>query len=207
MNEYAGGQCTVAITPELPPAVPRCGNVFTRTAGRMALRWLGWRITGNLPDEPRLIVIAAPHTSNWDWAIAMVAMLALGVRINYLIKHTAFVWPLSLVLRGTGGIPIDRTAPVGLVEDVVARIRSAERIIVVITPEGTRSRVESWKTGFLRVAELAQVPIVQVAWHYPDRLLHIGPVVEQTGDHENDIARIRSYYRQFTGCNPANQSP
>lgn len=207
MNECAGVQDAGEIVPELPPALPRFGNTFTRAVGRTALRWLGWRITGKLPDEPRLIVIAAPHTSNWDWAIAMVAMLALGVRINYLIKHTVFVWPLSMVFRVSGGIPIDRSAPVGLVEDMVARIRSAEQIVVVITPEGTRSRVDNWKTGFLRVAELVQVPVVQVAWHYPDRLLHIGPVAELTGDHEHDIARIRSYYRQFTGRNPTNQSP
>lgn len=207
MAGYAGTRPDEDIVPELPASVPRSGNALTRRVGRTLLRWFGWRVTGNLPDERRLLVIAAPHTSNWDWVIAMVAMLALGIRISYLMKASVFVWPLSVLLRASGGIPIDRSSPAGLVDDVVARLRATERIVMVITPEGTRSRVESWKTGFLRIAERAEVPVVQVAWHYPGKLIHLGPVAELSGDHERDIARIRAWYRQFTGRNPQNQSP
>lgn len=207
MTGYVAAQAADDVVPELPPGIPRLGTTYTRRAACALLRWLGWRVTGNLPDRPRLIVIAAPHTSNWDWVIAMVAMLALGIRINYLIKDSVFVWPLSVILRASGGIPIDRGSPAGLVEDVVARLRAAERIVMVITPEGTRSRVTTWKTGFLRIAELAGVPVVQVAWHYPARQIHLGPVADLSGDHERDIARIRAWYRQFTGRNPGNQSP
>lgn len=192
---------------DLPASLPRFGNAFTRSLGRALLRCSGWRLSGNLPDEPRLIVIAAPHTSNWDWVFAMFAMLALGVRINYLIKDSLFVWPLSVLLRASGGIAIDRSSPTGVVENVVKRLRTTERIVMVITPEGTRSRVTTWKTGFLRIAELAGLPIVPVAWHYPQRRIHIGAVIPQSGDHERDIATIRAYYRQFTGKNPENQSP
>ena len=195
------------VVPELPRSLPRLGNAFTRWLGRVLLRGGGWRVGGCLPDEPRLIVIAAPHTSNWDWVVAMCAMLALGVRINYLIKDSLFVWPLSLLLRTSGGIAIDRSMPAGVVEDVAARLRAVPRMVMVITPEGTRSRVETWKTGFLRVAELARLPVVPVAWHYPDRLIHIGQPFVLSGDHERDIAAIRAYYRQFTGRNPENQSP
>ena len=207
MAGYAGTRPAEDIVPELPASVPRFGNALTRWVGRALLRWSGWRVTGNLPDERRLLVIAAPHTSNWDWVIAMFAMLALGVRINYLIKDTLFVWPLSVLLRASGGIPTDRSAPAGLVEEVATRVCETEQVVMVITPEGTRSRVETWKTGFLRVAELARLPVVQVAWHYPDRLVHNGPVAELSGDHERDIARIRAWYRQFIGRNPENQSP
>ena len=195
------------VVPQMPPRVPKGGNAFTRWVGRAVLRLLGWRVTGNLPDEPRFIAIAAPHTSNWDWAIAMAALLALGIRINYMIKDSAFVWPLSLVLRATGGIPTNRAAPAGVVEDVAGRLLNTPEIIMVITPEGTRRRVERWKTGFLRIAALAELPVVQVSWHYPCKLIHLGPVAELTGDLDTDIAAIRAYYRQFTGRNPENQSP
>ncbi len=195
------------VVPQMPPRVPKGGNAFTRWVGRTVLRLLGWRVTGNLPDEPRFIAIAAPHTSNWDWAVAMAALLALGIRINYMIKDSAFVWPLSLVLRATGGIPTNRAAPAGLVEDVAERLLNTPEIIMVITPEGTRRRVERWKTGFLRIAALAQLPVVQVSWHYPGKLIHLGPVAELTGDLDTDIAAIRAYYRQFTGRNPESQSP
>lgn len=195
------------VVPQMPPRVPKGGNAFTRWVGRTVLRLLGWRVTGNLPDEPRFIAIAAPHTSNWDWAVAMAALLALGIRINYMIKDSAFVWPLSLVLRATGGIPTNRAAPAGMVEDVAERLLDTPEIIMVITPEGTRRRVERWKTGFLRIAALAQLPVVQVSWHYPGKLIHLGPVAELSGDLDTDIAAIRAYYRQFTGRNPENQSP
>jgi 1-acyl-sn-glycerol-3-phosphate acyltransferase len=195
------------IAPRVPPRVARAGGEFGRWFGCAILRLVGWRITGQLPDTEKMIVIAAPHTSNWDWALAMPSLFALGVRINYLIKDTAFWWPASLLLKATGGIPVNRREPAGMAEDVSRRIREAERIIMVITPEGTRARVEKWKTGFLRIAQLAEVPVVQLSWDYPSRTIHLGPVAEVSGDFEADIARIRAYFRAFTGRNPENQSP
>lgn len=195
------------VAPTLPPRVPRGGNAFSHWVGRVLLRLFGWRVTGTLPDEPKLMVIAAPHTSNWDWVFAMGALWALEVRINYLIKDTAFVWPLSWILRATGGVPTNRAAPAGMVEELVERIDRNPEIILVITPEGTRARVERWKTGFLRIAELARLPIVQVSWDYPSRTIHLGPVATPGGDTETDITAIRTYYRRFQGRNPENQSP
>jgi 1-acyl-sn-glycerol-3-phosphate acyltransferase len=191
----------------MPPRVPSGGNAFTRWVGRTLLRALRWRVTGNLPDEPRFIAIAAPHTSNWDWAMAMATMLALGIRINYMIKDTAFIWPLSWLFRVTGGISTNRLAPGGMVEELAERLIRTPEIILVITPEGTRGRVERWKTGFLRIAELAQLPVLQVSWDYRERSIHFGPLAELSGDTETDITRIRQYYRQFSGRNPENQSP
>lgn len=195
------------VVPQMPPRVPRGGNAFTRWVGRAVLRAFGWRVTGNLPDEPRFIAIAAPHTSNWDWVVAMAALLALGIRINYMVKDSAFVWPFSVILHASGGIATNRAAPAGLVEDLSARILHTPEIILAITPEGTRARVEHWKTGFLRIAKLARLPVVQVSWDYPARLITLGPVAELSGDMATDIANVRAYYRQFTGRNPENQSP
>lgn len=196
-----------SIVPAMPPRVAKGGNAFTRWLGLSVLRLFGWKVTGGLPDREKLLVIAAPHTSNWDWVTALLALWAMGLRMNYLIKDTALWWPASILIRATGGIPVNRAEPAGLAEAVARRVVEADRIIMVITPEGTRSRVEQWKTGFLRIAAVAQLPVVQVAWDYPSRTIHLGPEATLTGDAATDIAAIRQYYRQFTGRNPENQSP
>lgn len=195
------------VVPQMPPRVAKGGNAFTRWLGLTALRLAGWQVTGGLPDREKLLVIAAPHTSNWDWVIALLALWAMGLRMNYLIKDTALWWPASILIRGTGGIPVNRAEPAGMADSLAVRIRDADRIIMVITPEGTRSRVEQWKTGFLRIAAVSSLPVVQVSWDYPSRTVHLGPEAHLTGDTATDIAAIRQYYRQFTGRNPENQSP
>jgi 1-acyl-sn-glycerol-3-phosphate acyltransferase len=164
-------------------------------------------VTGNLPDIEKILVIGAPHTSNWDWVVALFVMFALDIRMTVLIKDTAFWWPAGWFLRVTGAMPVNRRNPAGIAGEVARNVRAAERIIVVITPEGTRSRVEKWKTGFLRIAEAAELPVVQVSFDYPSRTLHLGPIAQLTGDTETDIARIREYYRPFRGYRPENQSP
>jgi 1-acyl-sn-glycerol-3-phosphate acyltransferase len=193
--------------PHLPARVPKRGNAITRAIGRLILRVAGWRVTGEIPDLPRMIWAVAPHTSNWDWVLAMLGVFALGVRANYLVKHTVFFWPLGALLRVTGGIPVNRNAPAGMVEDVAQRIAGVPEIVLAITPEGTRSRVEQWKTGFLRIAERARLPVVLVSWDYARREIRFGPLAELSDDHAMDIERIRAYYRQFVGRNPENQSP
>ena len=195
------------VVPQQPPRVARGGNAFTRWLGLTVLRLAGWQVKGCRPDREKLLVIAAPHTSNWDWVIALLALWAMGLRMNYLIKDTALWWPASILIRATGGIGVNRAEPAGIADSLAQRIRDADRIIMVITPEGTRSRVEQWKTGFLRIASVSSLPVVQVAWDYPSRTVHLGPEAPLTGDAATDIAAIRQYYRQFTGRNPENQSP
>ncbi len=195
------------VVPPVPPRVARGGNAFTRWLGLTVLRLAGWQVTGGLPDREKLLVIAAPHTSNWDWVMALLALWAMGLRMNYLIKDTALWWPASILIRATGGIGVNRAEPAGIADSLAQRIRDADRIIMVITPEGTRARVEQWKTGFLRIAAVSSMPVVQVSWDYPSRTVHLGPEAHLTGDTATDIAAIRQYYRQFTGRNPENQSP
>lgn len=194
------------VAPEVPSRVARRNSAMLRWFGRCGLRAAGWRVTGNLPDTEKILVIGAPHTSNWDWVVAVFVMWALDIRMTVLIKDTVFWGPVGWFLRLTGAMPVNRRNPAGIAEDVAGNIRAAERIIVVITPEGTRSRVEKWKTGFLRIAEAALIPIVQVSFDYPSRTLHLGPIAELSGDVDTDIERIRAYYRPFTGCRPENQS-
>ncbi len=187
----------------IPDSLPRRGNRLTRAVGRLLLRLGGWRLTGEFPDAPKFVVAAAPHTSNWDglWAIAL--FLATGVDFHWMAKKELFALPLlGRLFRWLGGVPVDRQAPRGLVEQVVDQFREREAFLLVITPEGTRRRVERWKTGFYRIAHAAQVPIVLGFVDYPRRLLGIGPTFVPTGEMDREIAAMRAFFAQMTGRHP-----
>lgn len=187
--------------PALPPQAPRTGNRFTRWLGRSVLRLGGWTIAGDWPDLPRLVVIAAPHSSGWDAVWGLAAKLAMGVDIAFMAKAELFRGPLGWLLRRFGGIPVDRSAPGGIVDQTAAQIRAASRMWFVLAPEGTRRRVEHWKAGFWKIARRAGVPVFCAWFHYPDRTIGLGPLVELTDDAPADMARIRVLYRPYHGKN------
>ena len=190
------------VVPPLPPNAPRVKpNAFTRWIGRSALRVGGWRVAGPLPDVPKLVLIAAPHSSNWDGIWGFAAKLALGFEVKVLGKAQLFWWPLGPLLRRLGVIPIDRSSPQGTVEQAVDMIRRSERIWYALTPEGTRRRVEKWKSGFWKIAHEAQVPILPAYFHYPDRRIGVGPLFATTGDMAADIAALRAWYAPWIGKN------
>ena len=187
--------------PALPAAAPRDGNGFTRWLGRTILRAGGWTIAGDWPDLPRLVVIAAPHSSGWDAFWGLAAKLAMGVDITFIAKAELFRGPLGWILRRLGGLPVNRSAPGGIVEQTAARIRRGERMWFVLAPEGTRRRVEHWKSGFWKIARAADVPVFCAWFHYPDRTIGLGPLVGTTPDLAADMARIRAIYRPYHGRN------
>lgn len=185
--------------PALPPNAPRTGHAFSRWLGRSVLRLGGWTIHGQFPDVPRLVLLAAPHSSAWDAVWGLAAKLAMGVDIAFLAKAELFKGPLGWLLRKFGGIPVDRTAAHGAVEQAAASIRNAGRMWFVLAPEGTRRRVEHWKSGFWHIARAAGVPVFCAWFHYPDRVIGLGQLFEMTDDPRADMARIREYYRPFQG--------
>lgn len=188
--------------PATPPRMPRVRpNRFTRWLGKTFLRLCGWRVVGQLPDEPKLVMIVAPHSSNWDGVWGMATKIALGFEVRVLGKAQLFWWPLSPLLRKLGVIPIDRKAPQGTVRQAVDMIRNADRIWFAITPEGTRKRVETWKTGFWKIARAANVPILMAYFHYPEKTVGVGELFWPSDDLEADMARIREYYRPWIGKN------
>lgn len=194
------------LLPEMPAIVPRAGGAARRWLGRTLLRLSGWRLEGEFPHHRQMVLAAAPHTSNWDFVIAMFVIMALGVRVSYMMKKEAFFWPFGALFMKLGGIPIDRKAATDVVEQVTQWYRDHEKVWVVITPEGTRAKVSRWKTGFLRIADSAKVPVCLVAWDYPSKTMHIGPVWPVSGDYEADLASIREYIcTRYTGQNPENQ--
>ena len=187
--------------PDLPPQAPRTGNRFTRWIGRSILRLGGWTIVGDWPDLSRMVVIAAPHSSGWDAVWGLAAKVAMGVQITFIAKAELFWGPLGWLLRKFGGRPVDRSAPGGIVEQTAEQIRGAERMWFVLAPEGTRRRVEHWKTGFWKIAHRAGVPVYCAWFHYPDKTIGLGPLVELSDDPVADMARIREIYRPYLGKN------
>lgn len=179
------------------PPLPVGGNAVTRWIGRAVLRVLGWRIEGRLLPIPKFVAIVAPHTSNWDWVIGLAAILALGIRASYMIKREVVRGPCGWFFRATHAVPIDRSAPRGLVEQTVEAFRRNDELVLGITPEGTRKRVDRWKRGFYYIAKGAGVPIVLVSWDYRNKVFGLGPAIEPSNDEEADLAWMVEYYAQF----------
>jgi 1-acyl-sn-glycerol-3-phosphate acyltransferase len=181
--------------PSLGPLVPRRGNVLGVQLARVALRLIGWRMSGGLPNLPKFVLIAAPHTSNLDFLVGMLAMFAIGLRGTFIGKHTLFSGPLGPVMRWLGGLPVNRTAAHAVVEQMVARFRTQERLVIALSPEGTRKKRASWHTGFYHVAKVAEVPIVPVAIDYSTRTVHIFPPFAPSDDVKADLGALGALFR------------
>jgi len=193
----------VIALPEVGAAVPRTHSQFTAAFGRWALTVAGWRIEGNFPDCPKMMLIVAPHTSNWDFLVGLMAKFALRLACRFMAKESLFWWPLGAFLRRMGGIAIDRAAAGDVVEGAARAYRERERLVLVITPEGTRSRVERWKSGFHRIARAAGVPVVLAVFDYAARVVRIGPAFPATGDYDGDLASMQSHITAAMARHPA----
>lgn len=164
-----------------------------------------WRVVGEIPDLAKAVIIVAPHTSNWDFPVGVAAMLALDLELRFLGKHTLFDGPLGPLMRGLGGVPVDRGQPgSGVVEEMAARFRASERLLLALAPEGTRSSVGRWKSGFYRIAVAAEVPIAAVALDWGRREVRFGPVVAPSGDLEGELAVFGEF---FAGARGKRQNP
>jgi 1-acyl-sn-glycerol-3-phosphate acyltransferase len=191
----------------VPGARARPGNPVVRAIGRTALALAGWRIAGALPDLPRYVIIVAPHTSNWDFAILLAARFALGVSGAWIGKHTIFRWPVRGFLLRIGGIPVDRSQPHGVVERVVAEFAAREQMVLAIAPEGTRKLVSRWRSGYWRIARGAGVPIVPVSLDYGTRTLTLHPPFTPTGSMEDDEKTLRGCFAHVRAKHPHNYAP
>jgi len=181
--------------PELGPDVPSRGNAFSRTLGRTALNLAGWRMEGTLPPLPKFVVIVAPHTSNWDFFVGIGAVFSLGIRISFLGKDSLFRGLQGPIMRWLGGIPVDRSVSRDRVAEMVDVFKSRDKLVVGLTPEGTRKKVSEWKTGFYHVAKGAQVPILPVAFDYSHKKIIFFPSFTPTGDATRDIAFLKGLFR------------
>jgi 1-acyl-sn-glycerol-3-phosphate acyltransferase len=181
----------------LPPNAPRTRrSPFARWIGRTVLRLGGWRMEGAFPDLPKVVLIGAPHSSNWDGIWGFAVLMALGLDLKVLGKDTLLKAPVvGPILKRLGVIPVDRKAAQGVVEQAARMIQNADRFWYGLAPEGTRRVVEKWKPGFWRIAKAAGVPVVPAYFHYGRKVIGIGAPFQLTESYDADVTRIRDWYR------------
>lgn len=178
-------------------------NTLLRAFSRGFLKLRGWKLDGALPPgQPKCVLIAAPHTSNWDLPYTLMVAFSLRLNIYWMGKQQIFRWPFGPVMRWLGGIPVNREQSNNLVAASAAALVAADGPVqLIVPPEGTRSKTRYWKTGFYWIAHTAQVPIVMAYMDYERKLSGLGPVFRPTGDVEADMREIKAYYAQFKGKN------
>jgi len=165
--------------------------------------WItGWRVAGNFPDLPKMVIVGAPHTSNWDFVLLLGLVFYLREDVRYMGKAELFRWPIGGFFRWCGGYPVNRKHSEGLVEQMIQAFKENDKFQLVIAPEGTRHKVRSWKTGFYRIAQGAGAPIVLAYVDGPKKTVGIGPTFILTDEMEKDIKSIQSFYAGFVGINP-----
>jgi 1-acyl-sn-glycerol-3-phosphate acyltransferase len=167
------------------------------------LELAGWSPEGTAPDVPKYVLIAAPHTSNWDLLWMLLFAAHFGVSPRFMAKHTLFRGPMGWAMRGLGGIPVERRRAADVVAQSVAAFTAAEALALVVPAEGTRSRAPFWKSGFYRIAREAGVPIVPSFLDYGRRTGGFGEPFHPTGDVRADMDRLRVFYAGRTGKYPA----
>lgn len=162
----------------------------------LLFRLAGWRTEGAMPPEPRFVLIAAPHTSNWDAVILLVAARIFGLKLAWFVKASWFAFPMGFFMRRLGGVPIDRSARHGVVEQAIERFKASDRLALAVPPEGTRGRAPYWKTGFYHIARGAEVPIVLGFIDYGRKVAGLGPAFKPTGDLDADFKVFREFYEK-----------
>lgn len=165
-------------------------------------RLLGWKTVITVPFYEKCVICAAPHTSNWDLLIGKLFYGSLGRRASFLMKKEWFFFPLNLVFKAMGGIPVNRGKKNSLVDQMARRFASCSRFNLAITPEGTRKANPEWKKGFYYIALQAQVPIMLFGIDYPSKTITCTKALVPTGDIEKDMREIKRYFMQFTGRHP-----
>jgi 1-acyl-sn-glycerol-3-phosphate acyltransferase len=184
---------------QLPPHMPQLRDGWQRRLCRMVLRLFGWSLIGEFPDVPKLVLIAAPHSSWWDGVWGLLMKVAMGADVNFMAKQELFHGPLGGLLRRLGGMAIDRGATKGIVEQMIDQYAHRDALWLGIAPEGTRKAVTRWKSGFWHIAHDAGVPVLPVYFHYPDKVIGVGPLFDTSDDMEADMLRLRAFYAPFRG--------
>jgi len=188
----------------LGPLVPQTGNTLLHLVGRGVLAALGWRLAGQFPNRAKFVVVVAPHTSNWDFPILLMAKWALKLDPSWMGKDAIFFGPLGWFLRRIGGIPVERSATHNVVDGLVQAFGERPQMVLALAPEGTRQYVADWKSGFWHIARRAGVPIVCVALDYGRKTIRLGPEFPAESDNSAaGIADIRASYAGVLGRHPA----
>jgi 1-acyl-sn-glycerol-3-phosphate acyltransferase len=173
---------------------PVGGNRFAAWLGGSLLKLTGWKFEGALPQYSKMVLAIAPHTSNWDFFLGLAVLFKLRIRIRFLGKHSIFVPVVKQFLEAIGGIPVERSTAHGVVGQVVDEFNANEKMILAVAPEGTRSSVFPWKTGFLAIAHKANVPVVLVGFDFKKKCIRFGPVFLSQGDFDQEMQSVYAFY-------------
>jgi 1-acyl-sn-glycerol-3-phosphate acyltransferase len=184
---------------------PSVGPV-RKLLGRTWLGLFGWKAVGEVPDVPRAVFVANPHTSNWDLPFTLAVAWALGLRISWAGKASLFRFPFGGLMRALGGLSIERSRPEGQVQRIADALLREDAVFLVIAPAGTRKRRDHWKSGFYRIAKTANVPILLAFLDYGKKRGGIGITIELSGDLGADMDKVREFYRDIRGKYPENET-
>lgn len=177
-------------------------TMIKRSLARLWLRCCGWAFEGEMPRATRYVLIAAPHTSNWDFVHMLAFAWSQGVRLQWMGKASLFAFPFGGLMRALGGLPIQRHLRTNLVEQSAARLSTAQDFVLAVPAEGTRAQGTHWRSGFYHIARIAQVPIVLGYLDYARKRGGLGPEVHARGDVRADMDRIRAFYADKVGRHP-----
>ncbi len=176
--------------------------LFMGFFSKICLKLSGWRVQGKLPDMKKVVIIAAPHTSNWDLPFTLFVAFVMEINIRWMGKDTIFRPPFEGLFKWLGGIPIDRSRSNSVVDQSIEQFNTKDQFALAIPPSGTRAKVTYWKTGFYHIAMGAGVPIVLGFLDYRRKIGGLGPVIMPTGNLDKDMERIQSFYSGITGKHP-----
>ena len=187
---------------QIPEQFRASHPILLQKIGKFFLRLSGWKFKGDIPRRDRIILVAGPHTSNWDFLLALAFIFGLNLNVYWIGKHTLFKNGFSKLMRKLGGIPVDRASPELLMNEVSNIVKKQKGVIIAISPEGTRKKVERLKSGFLRIAESTNSQIMLAGIDFESKFIHLGKLFQPSADTEADLLNVHNYFRQFKGKRP-----
>lgn len=190
---------------QIPESFRANRSRFFQWLGRSVLSILGWKVTGIITNDQaknNLVVIVAPHTSNWDGILGIAALAGLDAKITFIGKDTVFKYGLGPFLRYVGGIPVNRKNPGGIIKDAIDQLKIRKGSLIAMSPEGTRAKVKEWKTGFLRIASEIKADIVPASLDFKKKEILLGEIFKPSGDNTKDILDLKKYYSAFVPKHP-----
>ena len=187
---------------QIPEKFRASHPILLQKIGQFFLTITGWKFKGDIPRSDRIILVAGPHTSNWDFLLALAFIFGLNLNVFWIGKHTLFKNGFSKIMRKLGGIPVDRASPELLMNEVSHIVKRQQGVIIAISPEGTRKKVERLKSGFLRIAKTTNSQILLAGIDFESKLIHLGKLFQPSGNTESDLLNVHNYFRQFKGKRP-----
>lgn len=176
--------------------------MFQKICRKIFFSWLGWKVNVTVPHQDKCIICVAPHTSNWDFIIAELYYWSIGRTAGFLMKKEWFFWPMGILFRKLGGVPVERSRKCSLTDQLAERAMKATKFELAVTPEGTRSLATTWKRGFYFIALKANLPIMLYGVDYQHKTINCTKIIHPSGDVNQDMKEIMEYYRPYQGKYP-----